>query len=83
MLGISPRNPDELLIYLGVLHIHLWKKDILFIQRILDEVNSNFKSNPKSGKQIIDVEPSAIVATTKVQPSKLEYPEEGEHMFHS
>jgi hypothetical protein len=47
------------------------------------EVDSDAESNPKSGKQIIDAEPSVIVATTKVQPSKPEEPEEGEHLFHS
>jgi hypothetical protein len=29
------------------------------------QADSNSKSNPKGGKQIIDVEPSAIIATTK------------------
>jgi hypothetical protein len=47
------------------------------------EVDSDFESNLESGKWIIDAEPSAIVATTKVQPSKPEEPEEGEHLFHS
>jgi hypothetical protein len=32
---------------------------------------------------IIDVEPSATVTTTKVQPSEPEEPEEGERLFHS
>jgi hypothetical protein len=47
------------------------------------EVDSDSESNPEGGKQIIDVEPSATVATTKVQPSEPEEPEEGEHLFHS
>jgi hypothetical protein len=47
------------------------------------EVDSNSESNSEGGKQIIDVEPSATVATTKVRPSKLEEPEEGECLFHS
>ena len=47
------------------------------------EVDSDSKSNLESGKKIIDVEPRAIVTTTKVQPSKLEELEEGEHLFHS
>jgi hypothetical protein len=47
------------------------------------EVDSNFESNPEGGKQIIDVEPSCIVATTKVQPRELEEQEEGKHLFHS
>ena len=37
------------------------------------------KGNDK-GKQIIDADPSAIVATTKIQR---EDPEEGERLFHS
>jgi hypothetical protein len=38
------------------------------------EVDSNFESNPEGGKQIIDVEPSAMGATNRVQPRKLEEP---------
>ena len=38
------------------------------------------KGNDK-GKQIIDVDPSAIVATTKIQREGPEDPEEGEHLF--
>jgi hypothetical protein len=37
---------------------------------------------PNKGKQIIDVEPSATIATTKIQPSEPEELEEGEHLFH-
>jgi hypothetical protein len=40
------------------------------------------KGNDK-GKQIIDAEPSATVATTKIQKIEPEDPEEGEHLFHS
>jgi hypothetical protein len=47
------------------------------------EVDSDFESNPKGGKQIIDVEPSATIASTKVQPSKPEEPKKGERLFHS
>jgi hypothetical protein len=47
------------------------------------EVDSDSESNPEGWKKIVDVEPSATVATTKVQPSELENPEEGEHLFHS
>jgi hypothetical protein len=35
------------------------------------------------GKQIIDVEPNATVATTKIQKEEPEDPEEAEHLFHS
>lgn len=39
------------------------------------------KRNDK-GKQIIDVDSSAIVATTKIQKNDLEDLKEGEHLFH-
>jgi hypothetical protein len=44
--------------------------------------DSNFISNNKGGKKIIDVEPSATVTTTKFWPSEPEEPEEGECLFH-
>jgi hypothetical protein len=47
------------------------------------KVDSNSETNPEEGKRIINVEPSATVATTKVWPSEPEEPEEGEHLFHS
>jgi hypothetical protein len=47
------------------------------------EDNPDSKSNPEGGKRIIDVEPSATVATTKVHPSEPKEPEEGECLFHS
>jgi len=40
------------------------------------------KGNGK-GKQIIDVDPSATIATAKIQKKEPENPEEGEHLFHS
>ena len=40
------------------------------------------KGNEK-GKQIIDAEPNATVATIKIQKEELEDPEEEEHLFHS
>jgi hypothetical protein len=47
------------------------------------KVDSDSESNPESGKELIDVEPSTTVTTTKVQPSEPEEPKEGEHLFHS
>jgi len=35
------------------------------------------------GKKIIDAEPSAIMATTKIQKIEPKDPEEGEQLFHS
>ena len=40
------------------------------------------KGNDK-GKHIIDAEPNANVATTKIQKEEPEDPEEAEHLFHS
>jgi hypothetical protein len=47
------------------------------------EADSDFESNPEGEKWIINAKPSATVATTKVWPSELEEPEEGERLFHS
>jgi len=48
---------------------------------------SDFDSEPENGneklKQIIDAEPNATVATTKIQKEEPEDPEEEEHLFHS
>ena len=40
------------------------------------------KGNVK-GKEIIDIEPSTTIATTKVQKNELEDPGEGECLFYS
>ena len=40
------------------------------------------KGNDK-GNQIIDAEPNAIGATTKIQKEEPEDPEEAQHLFHS
>jgi hypothetical protein len=47
------------------------------------EVDSDSESNPEGGNQIIDVEPSAMIATTKFRPSEPKESEEGERLFHS
>jgi hypothetical protein len=47
------------------------------------EVDSDFESNLEGWKRIIDVEPSATVATTKVWPIEPKELEEGERLFHS
>ena len=48
---------------------------------------SNSESEPdkgnEKGKQIIDVEPNATVATTKIQKEELEDPKEEEHLLNS
>jgi hypothetical protein len=42
---------------------------------------SDFENNGKG--QIIDADPTAIVATSAIQPEESIDPEEGEHLFHS
>jgi hypothetical protein len=44
---------------------------------------SDSNSEHNKGKQIIDAEPTATIATTKIQPEEPEEPEEGECLFHS
>jgi hypothetical protein len=44
---------------------------------------SDSKSKPKRGRQIIDMECSATISTTKLQPGEPDDPKEGEHLFHS
>jgi hypothetical protein len=41
------------------------------------------KSELERGRRIINAEPSATVATTKLQPGEPDYPEEGECLFYS
>ena len=45
------------------------------------EPNSDSENIGKG--QIIDVDPTAIVTTTAIQPKEPTNPEEGEHYFHS
>jgi hypothetical protein len=45
--------------------------------------DSDSEAEPERGRQIIDAEPSAIVATTKLQPGEPDETEEGERLFHS
>jgi hypothetical protein len=47
------------------------------------DAGSDSESEPERGRRIIDAEPSAIVATTKLQHGEPDKPEEGEHLFHS
>jgi hypothetical protein len=46
-------------------------------------VGSKSESELERGREIIDAEPSATVATTKIHPSEPDNPEEGECLFHS
>jgi hypothetical protein len=47
------------------------------------DAGSNSESELERGRWIIDAEPSATVATTKLQPGEPDEPEEGERLFHS
>jgi hypothetical protein len=47
------------------------------------EADYDSESNHEGGKQIIDDEPRAMVATTKVRRNEPKEPEEGENLFHS
>jgi hypothetical protein len=46
-------------------------------------VGFDSESEPERGRQIIDTEPSATVATTKLHPGEPDEQEEGERLFHS
>jgi hypothetical protein len=56
---------------------------VLELKASKSEDGSDSESNLEGGKWIIDVEPSATVATTKFRPSEPEEPKEGERLFHS
>jgi hypothetical protein len=47
------------------------------------DAGSNSESELERGRRIIDVEPSATIATTKLQHGEPDEPEEGECLFHS
>ena len=47
------------------------------------DADSNSEPEPERGRRIIDVKPSATVATTKLQPGEPDEPKEGERLFHS
>jgi hypothetical protein len=47
------------------------------------DVGYDSESEPERGRWIIDMEPSATAATTKLQPNEPDEPKEGECLFHS
>jgi hypothetical protein len=47
------------------------------------DVGSDFESEPERGRWIIDAEPSATVAATKLHPGEPDELEERECLFHS
>jgi hypothetical protein len=64
-------------------------KQSLVAELKASESNACFDSKPKpergndTGEHIIDADPNATVATTKVQKEEMEDPKEGERLFHS
>jgi hypothetical protein len=47
------------------------------------DADSDSESEPEKGRQIIDAEPNATIATTKLQHGEPDEPEEGQRLFHS
>jgi hypothetical protein len=47
------------------------------------DVDSESKIEIERGRWIIDAEPSATIASTKLQPGEPDEPKEGERLFHS
>jgi hypothetical protein len=47
------------------------------------DADSHSEPEPERGRWIIDVEPSATIATTKLQPGEPKETKEGERLFHS
>ena len=47
------------------------------------DAGSDSESELERGRQIIDAEPSATIATTKLHPGESDEPKEGERLFHS
>ena len=47
------------------------------------DADSDSEPEPERGRRIIDAEPSATVATTKLQPGEPDDPKEGQCLFHS
>ena len=62
---------------------HLKQSLVAEVKASESDVGSDFESELERGRRIIDVEPSATVSTTKLQPGEPNEPEEGEHLFHS
>jgi hypothetical protein len=45
------------------------------------DIGSDSNLDPYKGKHISDLESSATITTTKIQPNETKYFEEGEHLF--
>ena len=62
---------------------HSKKSLVAEVKAFESDASSDSKVGPKRGRQIINVEPSAAIATTKLQPGEPDDPKEGERLFHS
>eukprot|EP00253_Pinus_taeda_P002921 PITA_02921 len=66
-----------------------WAKQSLVVELKVSESDACFDSESEpnkgneKGNQIIDADPNATVATTKIQKNEPKDPEEEEHLFHS
>ena len=47
------------------------------------DLDSDSKTGPDKGNQIIDAEPNATITTAQIQSVEPEDPQEGERLFHS
>jgi hypothetical protein len=66
-----------------LLTVHSKKSLVAEVKSSESDAGSDFESEPERGRWIIDMEPSATVSTTKLQPGEPDEPEEGECLFHS
>jgi hypothetical protein len=62
---------------------HSKKSLVAEVKASESDAGSDSETEPERGRWIIDTEPSATIATTKLQPGEPDEPEEGERLFHS
>jgi hypothetical protein len=62
---------------------HSKKSLVVEVKASESDAGSDSESKPKKRRQIIDVELSSTIATTKIQPNEPDDPKEGECLFHS
>jgi hypothetical protein len=62
---------------------HSKQSSVAKVKAYESDADSDSELEPERRRWIIDTEPSATIATTKLQPSEPDEPEEGERLFHS
>jgi hypothetical protein len=67
----------------NIVDCHSKKSLVVEVKASESNAGSKYESERERGRWIIDMERSAIVATTKIYPGEPDDPEEGEHLFHS